>query len=189
MSKGCSTTLLCLFTTILLLVWGICWLMSPDIEDQYEIPPVKIDVVKLQQPEFLLSEDPEKHLMEALEYYNVKHKDIVWAQAVLETGYFRSRILREYNNLFGLYNSRIGDFYRFDHWSESILGYLKYIQYRYKPPNDYYQFLIEIGYAEDPHYISKLKNIVRKYGQGTSIQRNTQYELQEFTDTTSYFLR
>lgn len=32
------------------------------------------------------------------------------------------------------------------------------------PPDDYYQFLIKIGYAEDPQYVEKLKNIVKRYG-------------------------
>lgn len=47
--------------------------------------------------------------------------------------------------------------------AESVVAYLNYIQYRYKPPDDYYQFLIKIGYAEDPQYVEKLKNIVKRY--------------------------
>ena len=39
------------------------------------------------------------------------------------------------------------------------------VQHKYKgdnnkPPNDYYKFLSDIGYAKDPHYIKKLKRIV-----------------------------
>ena len=33
-----------------------------------------------------------------------------------------------------------------------------------EPPNDYYQFLMDIGYTEDPQYVEKLKNIVKRYG-------------------------
>lgn len=126
-------------------------------------PPVyqTKDIVRLEQPEFLLSEEPDSALLiEALDYYGVKHPEIVYAQAILETGHFRSKVCREYNNLFGLYNSRKGDYYKFNHWSESVVGYLNYIQYRYYPPNDYYTFLEEIGYAEDSMYIHKLKRIV-----------------------------
>lgn len=126
-------------------------------------PPVyqAKDIVRLEQPEFLLSEEPDSALLiEALDYYGVKHPEIVYAQAILETGHFRSKVCREYNNLFGLYNSRKGDYYKFNHWSESVVGYLNYIQYRYYPPNDYYTFLEEIGYAEDSMYIHKLKRIV-----------------------------
>lgn len=121
-----------------------------------------LDVIKLEQPEFLLK-SPEEGLIEALDYYAVKHPNIVYAQAILETGHFRSRVFKECNNLFGLYNSRTKSYYKFNHWSESIVAYLNYIQYRYKPPDDYYKFLSDIGYAEDPEYINKLKRIVNQY--------------------------
>ena len=125
-------------------------------------PPNEGDcVVKLEQPEFLLSEEPDNALLlEALKYYNVQHPEIVYAQAVLETGHFRSKVCKEYNNLFGLYDSKNGDYYRFNHWSESVVGYLNYIQYKFHPPDDYYTFLQSIGYAEDSLYINKLKRLV-----------------------------
>lgn len=146
---------------VILCLGGLSYLWC---EDHKEInkPPEKVDVVRLEQPEFLLSESPQDDLMAVLEYYNVKHKNIVYAQAILETGHFRSKVCKESKNLFGLYNSYKGDYYKFQHWSESVVVYLNYIQYRYKPPNDYYQFLIDIGYAEDPEYITKVKRIVNR---------------------------
>lgn len=148
---------------MLFLIGGLYGLYYIDYQEEHR-EPEKVDVLRLEQPEFLLSEKPDYDLMAVLEYYNVKHKNIVYAQAILETGHFRSKVCREYNNLFGLYNSRSKDYYKFNHWSESVVAYLNYIQYRYKPPNDYYKFLEEIGYAEDPQYITKLKNIVKRYG-------------------------
>lgn len=119
--------------------------------------------IKLEQPEFLLSDKPDSNLlMEALDYYDIKHPHIVYAQAILETGHFRSRVCKEYNNLFGLYDSKKGDYYRFKHWSESVVAYMNCIQYKYEPQTDYYVFLTEIGYAEDSLYIDKLKKIVNK---------------------------
>lgn len=129
-----------------------------DDPPQYEV----VDA-KLVQPEFLLSENPEEDLIAVMNYYGVKHPEIVYAQAILETGHFRSKVYRECNNLFGLYNSRTESYYKFDHWSESVVAYLDFIQDRYKPPNDYYKFLSDIGYAEDPEYINKLKRIVNQY--------------------------
>lgn len=148
---------------MLFLIGGLYGLYYIDYQEEHR-EPEKVDVLRLEQPEFLLSEKPDDDLMAVLEYYNVKHKNIVYAQAILETSHFRSKVCREYNNLFGLYNSRSKDYYKFNHWSESVVAYLNYIQYRYKPPNDYYKFLEEIGYAEDPQYITKLKNIVKRYG-------------------------
>ena len=146
---------------VVLCLGGLSYLWYAD-HKEINKPPEKGDVVRLEQPEFLLSESPQDDLMAVLEYYNVKHKNIVYAQAILETGHFRSKVCKESKNLFGLYNSYKGDYYKFQHWSESVVAYLNYIQYRYKPPNDYYQFLIDIGYAEDPEYITKVKRIVNR---------------------------
>lgn len=127
-------------------------------------PPLneEVNYTMVKQPKFLTSTNPENDLIDVLDYYGVQHPDIVYAQAVLETGYFNSRVYREYNNLFGLYNSRIKDYYKFNHWVESVIAYLEYIQYKYKPPGDYYEFLDSIGYAEDEQYISKLRKIVNR---------------------------
>ena len=101
-------------------------------------------------------------MLEALNYYGVKHPNIVYAQAVLETGNFKSDLCINGNNLFGLYNSKKKRYYTFDHWKDCIIAYKEMIQYKYKPPNDYYKFLSDIGYAEDPNYINKLKGIVSR---------------------------
>lgn len=121
-------------------------------------------------------EKPAKEgLKEALTYYNIQHSDIVYAQAILETGYFKSVGRLKHNNLFGLYNSKAKRYCRFNHWSESVIAYKEWIQRRYKPPEDYYKFLSRIGYASDPTYISKLKQIVKKqddkrrYAEGDSL--------------------
>ena len=123
-------------------------------------PDIKVEIIE-NKPSFY-SKSPQKGLMEALNYYEVKHPEIVYAQAILETGHFRSKVYRECNNLFGLYNSRTQSYYKFDHWSESVVAYIDYVQYKYKPPNDYYQFLKELPYATDPNYINKVKEIVKQ---------------------------
>ena len=128
-----------------------------------EDEPPEIKVVHIvKRSNHFFSKSPQEGLMEALEYYEVKHPQIVYAQAVLETGHFKSDLCLKGNNLFGLYNSKKHRYYTFDHWTESIVAYLNYVQYRYKPPNDYYKFLSDIGYAEDPNYINKLKGIVSR---------------------------
>lgn len=116
--------------------------------------PIKLKYLMIKEP------NGDK-LMEALIHYNIKFPEIVYAQAILETGHFKSRVCKKYNNLFGLYNSRTKDYYKFNHWSESVIAYAKYIQYKYREGEDYYNFLSRIGYAEDPLYINKLKVIVK----------------------------
>lgn len=126
------------------------------------IKPPEIEVIYIvneEQPDFF-SKLPQEGLMEALEYYEVKHPQIVYAQAVLETGHFKSNVCLNYNNLFGLYDSKNKDYYKFNHWTESIVAYKEWIQKKYQPPNNYYVFLEEINYASDKEYISILKSIV-----------------------------
>lgn len=114
--------------------------------------------VKLEQPEFFLHDTPNDSLiLQACAYYGLKHDTIILTQAKLETGNYKSYQCRVNNNLFGLYNNAKMEYYKFNHWSESVEAYKKWIQYRLKDEEDYYFFLSRIGYAEDPDYISKLK--------------------------------
>lgn len=136
-----------------------------------EDEPPEIKVVlhidnKEKQPDFF-SKSPQEGLIEALEYYGVKHPQIVYAQAVLETGNFKSDLCLNGNNLFGLYNSKKQKYYTFNHWVNSVEAYVRMVQYKYKgekeePPNSYYKFLQDIGYAKDVLYISKLKKLVKQ---------------------------
>lgn len=116
--------------------------------------------LRLQQTDFLLSKTPTQKLVwEALIYYDIKNPEIVLAQAILETGCFKSRVCKEQNNLFGLWNSSKSNYYSYKHWSHSIKAYADSIQYKYDEEEDYYKFLDRIGYAEDPKYIEKVKEI------------------------------
>ena len=85
-----------------------------------------------------------------------KYPEIVTAQAVLETGHFKSYSCKTRHNLFGLrYNHK---YLIFDNWKESCDAYLSKVQYKYKD-GDYYKFLRDLGYASDVEYCNKLKNI------------------------------
>lgn len=100
------------------------------------------------------------NLADVLTEVGLSNKLLVLAQALLETGYFSSRVCKEYNNLFGLYDSKNRDYYRFARWEDSVIGYRRMIQYRYKGGN-YLQFLKRIGYAEDPRYITKVAKMAK----------------------------
>ena len=54
-----------------------------------------------------------ENILKIMEYYDLSNIDIVMAQARLETGNFTSRICKEYNNLFGLYDCSEKDYYKF----------------------------------------------------------------------------
>ena len=88
----------------------------------------------------------------------ILYPKIVLAQAILETGWFRSSVCRNKHNLFGLTNPRTGKYYEFNHWTESVRAYYTKVQYKYKGGN-YLLWLDEIGYAEDPKYIIQLNKV------------------------------
>lgn len=98
------------------------------------------------------------NLARVMEQYDIKFPKIVMAQCVLETGYLSSHVCTEYNNLFGLRRPSDGSYFRFDRWQESVKAYRDYVQYKYKG-GDYYAFLRDIGYASDPYYVSRVRQI------------------------------
>lgn len=100
----------------------------------------------------------EENLRKELIKQNVLYPEIVFAQAILETNKFQSRVCKEYNNLFGLMK---GDSYRkYKNWTESVTAYKKLIQHKYKEGQNYFVFLDELPYASDEEYITKLKKLI-----------------------------
>ena len=89
----------------------------------------------------------------------IKHPEIVYAQYVQETGRCKSKACREKNNLFRFMYK--GEIMSFKSKRDCIRYYKKWQDKRYKG-GDYYQFLIDIGYAGDPLYTKRLKQIVKQ---------------------------
>ena len=87
----------------------------------------------------------------------IQHPEIVFRQAILETGWFKcENCSMDHNNLFGFYWKK--KYLEFDTWQESVVYYSRWQKRHYKG-GDYYQFLEEIGYATNPDYIKLLKGI------------------------------
>lgn len=86
----------------------------------------------------------------------IRFPQIVMAQAILETGWFRSPFLMSRRNLFGF---KTRDYLQFASLEDSITFYRDW-QKRYLPPGpvDYYRFLDEIRYGS-PDYTSHLRKI------------------------------
>ena len=115
---------------------------------------------------------PEKLKAYILEL-NIKFPHIVYAQAQLETGEFKSKIFKENNNLFGMKvatrrpTTNKGEdnghaFYV--NWKESVVDYAFYsAQYlsNIKSESEYFDYLGQ-SYAEDPNYIPKIRKIIDK---------------------------
>lgn len=104
----------------------------------------------------------EDGLFYALEYYGICEPHIVYAQAILETGHFKSTLCVKYGNLFGIYDNRVRKYKHYSHWVESVKDYRDSVQFKYQG-GDYYYFLEHLPYAVDPDYIKKVRKIAEKY--------------------------
>lgn len=135
----------------------IIWFSTPETQPQpIQIHVVK-DTVKVEKPKVAKLTLNEKNLKAEIAKHNIPHPEIVLAQAKLETGHFKSSVCKKHNNLFGL---RKGNKYRhYDHWTESVVAYKKLISSRYNG-GCYYAFLNRIGYAGDPKYTNRIKELV-----------------------------
>ena len=119
------------------------------------------------------NEFSEVKLKEYIIGLNIKFPHIVFAQAKLESGYFKSTIFRENNNLFGMKiatrrpTTNKGEnrgHAVFDTWKESVLDYAFY-QARFlgdiKSEGEYIQYL-KANYAEDPGYVDKVIKLSKR---------------------------
>lgn len=103
---------------------------------------------------------------------NIRYPHIALAQSLIETGHFNSKIFKENNNLFGMKQARTrvntakGTQYKhayYDTWQESVYDYAFY-QCRYLGnlyTEEEYMAYLGRSYAEDPNYVSKIKNIIK----------------------------
>lgn len=104
---------------------------------------------------------PADGLFYAIEYYQLYEPHIVYSQAVLETGHFRSALAKK-GNLFGIYDSRRKQYRTYSHWIESVIDYRDAVQSKHKG-GDYYEFLRALPYAADPDYVKKVRKIAERF--------------------------
>lgn len=98
---------------------------------------------------------------------NIKHPDVVFKQARIESGNFTSDIFKENNNMFGMKipykraNTIIGEnrgYAVYNNWKECILDYALYQTYSGKNmTREEYINLLGDSYAEDLEYKQKIK--------------------------------
>lgn len=122
------------------------------VKDSVKVTPKNVKVAQV-KPKVL----NETNLKEELTKNKIPHANIVLAQAKLESGNFKSDLVRTHQNIFGL---KKGNRYRrYSHWTECVKDYKKCISDRYDGGN-YYAFLNRIGYASHPNYTGLLKDMV-----------------------------
>lgn len=128
------------------------------VREKYGELPERVNEVATQDglPELTIP-----NLLAEIKKNGIKYPKIVLAQAILETGWFKSSVCRNKHNLFGLTNPRTKNYYEFNHWTESVKAYMDKVQYRYSGGN-YLLWLKKIGYAEDKGYIRAIIKLLRQ---------------------------
>lgn len=109
-------------------------------------------------------------LASAIVETEISHTEIVYRQAMLESGYLRSNLCKRHHNIFGMKHPRRrkttsngktkSGYATFPSWIHSVVDY-KYWQLDRKIDclTDYLSYLQKNRYSTNPKYTSKLKGI------------------------------
>jgi flagellum-specific peptidoglycan hydrolase FlgJ len=96
----------------------------------------------------------------------VKHPNVVWAQARLESGNFESKTYKQKRNCLGIYDSKRKQYAWFNSWQECVEAYRDRVQKKRgnvtETDEAYLLWLVSMGYAADKNYANKVRKIMRK---------------------------
>ena len=118
-----------------------------------------------------------KNLYDEIVKKGIKFPKIVWAQAVLESGHFKSNVFNNNKNLFGMMMPRKRNtvalpssslYAKYDSWQSSVYDYKLYQDYIFRnselDEKEYYRHLDRrYCYGAGCNYSTKLKKIIAKY--------------------------
>lgn len=117
-----------------------------------------------------------KNLYNKLLDTGVLFPDIAFAQALLESGHFKSPLFKRANNLFGMQYptkrettayGRTNGYSKFITWHHSVIDYKLWqdslFKRKGKMNRKQYLAYIDRWYAEDGLYIDKVKNKIKRY--------------------------
>ena len=136
------------------------------------IPQLKSGEVESSNP-FIITYEK---LYEQIVKSGIKHPDIVFAQAILESGHFTSSLFERANNLFGMKvptkreTVAIGStngYSKYESWHESIYDYKLWQQFLFSKRGelskaDYLAYLKK-WYAADKNYVPKVEKKIKEF--------------------------
>jgi uncharacterized FlgJ-related protein len=108
---------------------------------------------------------------------NIKYPEVVYAQAVMESGNFTSKKFRDDNNLFGMRKAKSrctvalegGTYAKFKTWRESVIDYALYqttFVKKIKSQSEYINHLAEnyaTGKAYKGHLIKMIEQVEKEF--------------------------
>jgi uncharacterized FlgJ-related protein len=116
-----------------------------------------------------------ENLWRVINQMDIKYPDLVFAQAVLETGHFKSANCINNNNLFGMKLPRLREtvatkgskgYAKYTDWVQSVYDYKLYQDYMFSKKEytrTQYMSMLDRTYSEGKNYTVKLKSIIKKH--------------------------
>lgn len=142
---------------------GFSFTAAVDFNNAVERIPV---LLKAKQDEL-----NEENLKAFIDQMHLQNKDIVFAQAMLESGNFKSAICKNNNNLFGMKvaasrpTTAIAEENNhavYKDWQNSVIDYAMWqSSYARNLTKEQYLQLLGEMYAEDTNYVNALKNLIK----------------------------
>jgi uncharacterized FlgJ-related protein len=146
--------ILLFFIVLLLCTFAIGRYMQFKALDKYEKQLIVLNLEK-EKNKFT-----EEKFIELIKELNMKFPHIVYAQARIESGNFKSAVFKQNSNLFGMREARV-----YDNWKESVYDYAFY-QCRYMSNADTeaeYYAALDASYAEvGGSYSKALKSLINR---------------------------
>jgi uncharacterized FlgJ-related protein len=115
-----------------------------------------------------------KNVWNTIQSAGIKHADIVFAQAILESGHFKSKLVKTNNNLFGMKLPKIREttaigsknkYATYKHWMNSVQDYKMYQNYLFRKKEmsriEYLSY-IKKNYSTTPDYVTRVMKIVNR---------------------------
>lgn len=117
--------------------------------------------------EYETCELTQKTLAKAIKDMKIQHAEFVFRQAMLETGYLKSKLVVKHNNIFGMkmpkkrFTFAVGkvkqNYAKYESWASSVADYKIYQGDKYI--ESYGDFLKNRRYSQTSDYIKRLKKI------------------------------
>lgn len=112
-------------------------------------------------------------LYDYLKNTRISNHKIIYCQALIESGYFKSDLYKKNNNLFGmkLPKNRItsgsgvcGTYQKYNNWRESVSDYMLWMVQNNASELDESSYLKLLGkiYAEDTKYVQKIEKLLKE---------------------------
>ena len=174
-NNGLIGLLICSILLRLLTILAILWLIVITAKNapKNEIKGDKVETLSIDThlSVYALKMPNKGDIYDLMDILSIEHRDIVYAQMLLESGRFESSISKSNNNFFGMKHPKkrktvsLGSkngYASYESWAHSVYDYrLWQEEFGLGLTDEEYLALLQSKYAEDVNYSHKLRKIIK----------------------------